>query len=413
VPTRIGPYAWVAFALVFGLMLSDYLARQVVTALFPFLKAEWSLTDTALASLVSVVSLTVGVMTLPVSFLADRWGQVRSATLMALLWAAATVTCGFAGSFTVLLVARTLVGLSEAGYGSAGGAILTSVFPPRLHGTVVGAFIAAGLFGSVLGVMLGGVIADAFGWRAAFFIIGAAGIVLAIAFPLAVREPARAHAPGASTAQKSLSVREVAGLLGSSRTAVFTYVGAGLQWFTIFAVIVWMPSYLNRYHGLSPSAAGVKAGALLLAAGVGMVLLGMLADRVSQRNPVNKLRISALYAALSCALLLIAFMQSPGTGQMLLVGAGMFLSGGHVGPSGAIVAMVTDPRIRATALGMLTVSNQILGVAPGPFVTGLIADRIGLQQALSLAPLASVLVVACFLMASRYCESEGHRGAAT
>ena len=124
-----GLYAWIAFALVFGLMLSDYLSRQVITAIFPLLKSEWDLTDTQLGSLVSVVSLTVGVLTLPISFLADRWGLVKSAALMALCWAMATIACGFAGNFLFLFVARALVGLAEAGYGSAGAAILTSIFP--------------------------------------------------------------------------------------------------------------------------------------------------------------------------------------------------------------------------------------------------------------------------------------------
>ncbi len=152
-------YAWIAFALVVGLMLSDYMSRQVINAVFPFLKAEWSLSDAQLGSLASVVALVVGVMTFPVSLLADRIGRVRSATMMALVWGLATIACGLSGNFITLFVARALVGLGEAGYGSAGGAILTSLFPRRLHSSVMGAFLAAALFGSVLGVAFGGVIA--------------------------------------------------------------------------------------------------------------------------------------------------------------------------------------------------------------------------------------------------------------
>ena len=79
---------------------------------------------------------------------------------MALVWGVATVVCGLAGSFTMLLFARLLVGLGEAGYSSAGGAILLGLFPARLHATVMGGFLAASLFGSVLGVVLGGVLAQ-------------------------------------------------------------------------------------------------------------------------------------------------------------------------------------------------------------------------------------------------------------
>ena len=79
-------YAWVVFALTFGLMLSDYLSRQVITPIFPFLKLEWSLTDTQLGALVSVVALIVGVSAVPIALLADRWGRVKSITVMAGLW---------------------------------------------------------------------------------------------------------------------------------------------------------------------------------------------------------------------------------------------------------------------------------------------------------------------------------------
>ena len=401
-----GLYAWIAFALVFGLMLSDYLSRQVITSIFPFLKSEWALTDTQLASLVSVVSLTVGVLTLPISFLADRWGLVKSAALMALCWALATVACGFAGNFLFLFVARALVGLAEAGYGSAGAAILTSLFPQRLHATVMGSFIAAGLFGSVLGVGLGGVLADSIGWRAVFITVGAAGALLAVVFPLVVREPARAGVSGGSSVHEPVAVRAAIGLLFSSRTAVFTYVGAGLQWFTTTAVVVWIPSYLNRYYGLAPREAGLQAAGLVLVSAIGMTLCGILADRLSRRNAANQLRIAAIYAALACALLVIAFAQPPGPAQIILIGVGIFLSGGTAGPAGAIIVQKTDARIRATALGFVVVCNQLLGIAPGPFVTGLVADHVGLKQALGLAPLVSLLAFACLLLAHRHCERD-------
>lgn len=161
-------YAWLVFVLTFGLMLSDYMSRQVINAVFPSLKAEWALSDTQLGLLVSVVALTVGIMTFPISLLADRWGRVKSATIMAIVWGLATIACGLSGNFLALFLARAMVGLGEAGYGSAGGAILLSVFPRRLHATVVGAFLSAALFGSVLGVVLGGTLAQHYGWRMAF-----------------------------------------------------------------------------------------------------------------------------------------------------------------------------------------------------------------------------------------------------
>jgi MFS family permease len=226
-------YAWLVFFLTFGLMLSDYMSRQVINAVFPALKAEWALTDTQLGLLVSVVALTVGVMSFPVSLLADRWGRVKSATAMALLWGLATIACGLSGNFFMLFIARALVGLGEAGYGSAGGAILLGVFPRRLHATVTGAFLSAALFGSVLGVMFGGLIADSYGWRMAFILVGASGLVLAIVYPLLVREPA----PAGRQAAARMPLKAVFHELLRAPSALWTYLASGLQMFVQGSII--------------------------------------------------------------------------------------------------------------------------------------------------------------------------------
>ncbi|RJG03002.1 MFS transporter [Noviherbaspirillum sedimenti] len=404
-------YAWIVFALIFCLMLSDYLSRQVINVLFPFLKAEWALSDTQLGSLVSVVALTVGILTFPISLAADRWGRVRSVTAMALLWGLATVACGLAGSFMSLFLARMLVGLGEAGYSSAGGAILLSVFPQRLHATVMGAFLAAALFGSVLGVVLGGAIAAHLGWRMAFIIVGAGGLVLAIIFPMVVREPAKAAAPSSPGAQADsrMPLKTVFRELFAARTAVFSYLGSGFQMFTLGAVMAWMPSYLNRYYGMTPNEAGIKASVLVLMAGVGMVLGGIVVDRLVKRERKNVLLVMASYAFGACALMVSAFILPPGTAQFSLIAMAMVLAGAPIGPVGAVATGVSDPRIHATVLATGTIANNILGLAPGPFVTGLIADRANLQVALEIIPLASLIAALCFAYARRYYDADARR----
>jgi MFS family permease len=149
-------YSWIVFALSFGLLISDYMARQVLNAVFPLLKAEWALSDGQLGTLSGVVALMVGLLTFPLSLLADRWGRIRSLTLMAVLWSIATLLCGLARSYEEMLVGRILVGVGEAAYGSVGIAVVLSVFPVRMRATLASAFIAGGLAGQVLGVGIGG-----------------------------------------------------------------------------------------------------------------------------------------------------------------------------------------------------------------------------------------------------------------
>src|SRR6476661_2570070 len=181
-------YAWVVFALTFGLLISDYMARQVLNAVFPLLKAEWALSDGQLGFLSGVVALMVGILTCPISLLAERIGRVKSISAMAVLWSVATLLCGLAATYNQMLAARVLVGVGEAAYGSVGIAVIIGVFPERLRSTLTGAFMAGGLVGQVLGVGVGGAVAAAHGWRFAFVAIGGAGLLLAILYPLVVRE---------------------------------------------------------------------------------------------------------------------------------------------------------------------------------------------------------------------------------
>lgn len=161
-------YAWIVFALTFGLLISDYMSRQVLNAVFPLLKGEWALSDSQLGLLSGIVALMVGLLTFPLSLMADRFGRVRSLVLMAVLWSLATLGCALAENYQQMFIARFLVGVGEAAYGSVGIAVVVAVFPRDMRATLAGAFMAGGMFGSVLGMALGGVMAQHFGWRWAF-----------------------------------------------------------------------------------------------------------------------------------------------------------------------------------------------------------------------------------------------------
>ncbi|MFL6717226.1 MAG: MFS transporter, partial [Burkholderiaceae bacterium] len=171
-------YAWTVFALTFGLLLSDYMSRQVLNAVFPIIKAEWGLSDTQLGSLSGIVALLVGLLTFPLSVLADRWGRVKSIVLMACLWSLATLCCALSNNYNQMFAARFFVGVGEAAYGSVGIALILSIFPVQLRSTLTGAFMAGGAIGSVLGMATGGVIATHFGWCSAFIVMAVFGLLL-------------------------------------------------------------------------------------------------------------------------------------------------------------------------------------------------------------------------------------------
>ncbi|MDM0106547.1 MFS transporter [Variovorax sp. J22R24] len=405
-------YAWAVFALTFGLMLSDYLSRQVIGAVIPVLKLEWGLLDSQLGMLVSVVALVVGLLTVPISLIADRWGRVKSITVMAFVWCLATIACGLAQSYGQLLVARAFVGVGEAAYGAAGAALLAHVFPARQRAAVLGAFLSASLFGSVLGVVLGGAVAAQSGWRMAFFVVGAPGLVLALIYPFVVRDYKTVEfAPqgkgNAATAR--LSLARMAREVFAARSGNFAYLASGLQMAMPAMLIAWLPTYFIRFYGMDVKKAALMAGVAVLAAGVGMIFGGGMADRLSARHPRRRALVPAVYSVLTAVTLIAGFALPPGPLGLGLIFLGALFAAAQGGCSTALACDVTHPGVRATVTATMTLANNLLGLAPGPIIVGMLSDTFGLKVALTLTPVLALAAAVFFVLASRSYERDTGR----
>jgi MFS family permease len=407
-----GP-AWFAFGMTLALMVFDYVDRQVIVSLFPHLKAEWGLSDKQLGALVSVVSLTVALGALPVALFADRVSRVKSIVAMATLWSLATISCVWARGYGSLLAARAVVGLGEAGYGSVGAALIASHFPARLRGALLAGFFASASVGSVLGVLLGGVIAARWGWQAAFGVVGVPGLVLALLY-LKVRDyrtismAPELEAKRRSVAQAAL---HIARLLARSRTMLWVCVGGAAQLVVVSALWSWLPSFLNRVHGVPPDRAGAQAALVVLAGAAGAVLWGAVVDRAGARAPRRKLATMAVLCLLSMAVLVAAFAWVPPQAQFGAIVLGGLLATCTVGPVSAIVIDVIHPGVRATGSSVLALFQNLFGLAAGPFLAGVLSDAWGLTPALSAMPLFALAAAAAFLLAARSYESDKARAA--
>ncbi len=327
--------AWFAFAMTFGLMLFDYIDRQVIVSLFPYLKAEWNLTDKQLGGLVSVISLVVAAAGLPVALLADRFSRVKSVFVMATMWSLATISCMFTGSYAQLFAARAVVGLGEAGYGSVGAALIASLFPSRMRSALLGAFFAAASVGSVLGVLIGGMVAARWGWKAAFGVVGIPGLVMALLY-LAVRDyKTVALSPELSRATRTAGnlLGHVAKALTRSRTLLWACLGAAMQLIAVSAIWSWLPSFLNRVHGVAPDLAAKQAALVVLAGAFGAFLWGVVVDRVGKGRGHVKLTLVAALCSLTTMLFCSAFgAMEAGRAQFLMIVLGGFVMTCTVGP---------------------------------------------------------------------------------
>ena len=403
-----GP-AWFAYLMTIGLMMFDYIDRQIIASMFPFLKSDWMLTDAQLGALVSVVSVTVAVFGIPVAWIADRFSRVKSIIAMATTWSIATIACMFSQGYGHLLLARAFVGLGEAGYGSVGAAMVATHFPQRMRGAILGGFFASASVGSVLGTVLGGVIALRFGWKAGFGVVGIPGLILALLYvfvrdykTIEAASPANAPATGLVVAA---SQREMIRSILRSRTVRWICVGGAAQLISLSALWSWLPSYLNRTQHLPPDKGAVQAALVVLAGAVGSVVLGAIADRAGLRRPAGKFIAVASLSVLTAILLVLAFgaarwglALTPGT-QLGLIVLGGFVATCTVGPAAAVVIGVIHPGVRSTGAAVLSLFQNLFGLAAGPFIAGALSDAVGLETALTLTPMGCIVAALSFLAA--------------
>ena len=404
--------AWFAFAMTIALMLFDYIDRQVIVSLFPYMKADWGLSDKQLGGLVSVLSVTVALGALPVALFADRYSRVKSIVVMALIWSAATISCMFSRSYGQLLAARSLIGLGEAGYGSVGAALIASIFPARMRSVLMAAFFAAASVGSVLGVLLGGVIAARWGWQAAFGVVGIPGLVLALLY-LKVRDYRTVElTPQLDRASSSTgsAAKYIVRALVRAPTMLWVCLGGAAQLIVVSAVWAWLPSFLNRFHGLAPDQAAIKAALVVLCGAAGSVIWGWVVGRAGAKRPRYKLHAMGALCIVAMLVLMWAFgHMAPGPSQFWVIALGGFVMTCTVGPVVAVVIDVVHPGVRATGAAILALFQNLFGLAAGPFLGGVLSDAFGLETALTVIPAFGLLAALFFTLASRTYEADIHQ----
>ncbi len=403
------PRARTAFILLFALMVVNYLDRQVVVAMFVPLKATWNLQDSDLGLLSAVTSIVIAFGAVPLALLAERWTRVRAIATMAIVWSIATVASAFAPSYAMLLGARALVGLGEATFGAVGVALLATLYPHRARSTVLGAFFVASIVGTTLGIGGGGIVVHHWGWRATFLTAGLPGIALAVVFMAAMRRYRETGAV-AGAGVPAPAVRAVLAAAVRPRTVPLVCAGSALQLLTVSMIYAWVPTYLARYHGLDVRGAGLAAGILVVASGVGVLASSALADRLGRRVPSARVFVPALGASLTFAIFTPTFALVPaGTAQFVLMTIGSIVMMSSVGPGAAVVQDVVPERVRATAAAVQAMVLNLVGLAGGAALTGALSDRVGLQAALALVPIASLAAALCFALARRTYADDASR----
>ncbi|XHS79886.1 MFS transporter [Burkholderiaceae bacterium UC74_6] len=400
--------------LLFLLMGFDFIDRQVIAALLPAIKQDWQLSDSQLGLLVSAVNLSIAGLAVPIALVVDRWSRSKAIGCMAVIWSLATAACGLATNFHQLLLARAFVGAGEAGYGPSGNALLAASYPQRQRATVLGLFTSGALAGTVAGVILGGYIAQHWGWQHAFGFVAAPGLLLACAaFLLSdYRSQPLLQRDGPGGEWRAQRWTETLSTLLRSPVLLLIFLGLSAQLFYIATLANWLPSFFNRAHGMSLQQAGLATGMALLAGALGMAAGGWIVDRWSQGRTARRLFAAALFCVASALLLALAFSLPPGETQRTLIMTGLFVGGALMGPVTAAQLDCVHPAMRAAVGGVLVLAQNLFGMALGPLLAGWLSDQHGLQTTLLMMSLAPALAALCLGLAARRCPRapDGHNG---
>jgi MFS family permease len=396
-PAKSARFALVVLTLV---NLFNYLDRYVVSALVESLKhSSLHLSDVQLGSLMTGF-IVVYMLSSPVfGSLGDRGKRPRLVAAGVAVWSLATGLGGFARNFASLFTARSAVGIGEAAYGTIAPALLADAFPRERRGRVFAIFFCAIPIGSAAGYVIGGLVDQHFGWRAAFFIVGFPGLLLALLVSRIV-DPPRGREDGSESPAARGGLAGYRDLLrnGPYRRAVAGYAA---YTFALGGLAFWTPAFLERVRGVPRAQATVLFGAIVVATGfVGTFAGGWLGDFFLRRSRQAYLWVSGAATLAAAPVALVAFTSTSKPVYVCAIVVAeilVFMSTGPVN-SAIVNAVAPDRRARAVALSILAI--HLFGDVPSPPLIGAISDATSLSRAFLALPAVFALAGAIWLHAA-------------
>jgi predicted MFS family arabinose efflux permease len=393
-----------ALTLLLAVNLLNYVDRQALYAVFPLIKADLKLSDTSLGFLGSAFMLCYMLAAPVFGRVGDRGNRARLAAGGLAVWSLATMLSGLAGSYRMLLAARSLVGVGEASFGTVSPGLLSDYFPRESRGRMLSLFFIAIPVGSALGYILGGQLGQAFGWQSAFLLVGLPGLFLAL--PLYFLNDPRLNDLQAESRRPEPLLSELIHFL-KNRTYVHATLSMAAMTFALGGLAQWAPSFLHRSFGLEVARGNTLFGMITVVAGiVGTLTGGWLGDYFQRRSATGYLYVTAVGFILGAPLMLLALTTSNLTICLTAIfGAELFLFL-NTGPLNTILVNVVSPGRRAMGFAINIFAIHALGDAISPAIIGSLSDQWGLSRALLITPLAVLVAAGFAFWGGRYVEGD-------
>lgn len=389
----------------------NFMDRQLPFILAESIKRDLRLSDTQLGMLTGIAFLIIySVASLPLARLADRWSPKWTLTIVVGLWSVMTAMGGVARSFAELALTRTGVALGEAGSTPSSHAVIQRVFPANRRGLALGIFQMGTPAGGMLGMVLGGYMNDAIGWRTTMIGAGMLGIVVVIFAALAIPDVRLEAEEKTANESYVASVRK----LMSSPAFAWMFVAMCLVGATVYATMVFTTPFLIRLHGYSTTQAGLTFGVLIGVLGIaGTLVGGVIFDR-NMRGKRDSLLLwpATTFLVAAPTSLLAWFAADPVIALALLAPISLSFTFYFPAMYGS-AHIIAGPSRHATASSLLIIGSGLVGGLAGPVLVGMISDGLAphfgaesLRYALIFVPIVATLAGAAFLMANRALAGE-------
>lgn len=398
----------------------NHIDRQILVILLEPIKAELHLKDRQLGMLTGIAfAAFYATLGIPVAMWADRGNRRNIITLALTIWSAMTALSGLAHSFWQLLLARMGVGVGEAGGTPPATSMIADLYPPRQRATAMGIYTTGIGLGVMAGFALGGLIYSHFGWRAAFFVAGVPGVLLALLVRFTVKEPVRGAADQQQIAGKAPSFPETIRFILGQTSYLWLLAGCLMICISSNAFLVFTSSHLQRTYDLKPGDVSLPLGVLIGGVGsLGAVVIGAVCDRLSRRDLRWRPLIIALCAAVALPFAWM-FLRAPDVWSAYawnLVPA--FI--GLVYASIAYTASqeLVQVQMRSFASAFMLFCLTLIGIGCGPWIAGELSDYFASQgaenslaRALEIILIFNLGSIGCLLMATRHYRRDAERAA--
>jgi MFS transporter, Spinster family, sphingosine-1-phosphate transporter len=399
--------------------LLNYLDRFVPSAVLPQMKASGIVTTDFELGFLAPGFLVVYMLAAPAfGYLGDRRSRTRPIAIGVALWSLATVWSGLARTYWQLFASRAAVGIGEAAYATISPALLAGYYPPAQRGRVFAIFYMAIPVGAALGYVVGGVVSQSWGWRAAFFVAGVPGLLLALWVLRAPDPPRGFMEPASQQPAEPVERPGVVAALGQTlrlyirlarqQSYSLTVLGYAAYTFAVGGLAFWMPTFLERVRSVPVSQATTGFGAVVVVTGfLGTFCGGWLGDYCLRYTRQAYLWVSgiATLLALPCAVVCLTS-GSPYIFYPALVAAELLLFM-STGPINSVIVGLVSPAHRASAVALSVLAIHILGDVISPPLIGSVSDRTSLGAAVLLVPVAVAVSGLFWVAAALRCRREG------